>query len=895
VDGDWTGCEQSALLTGDLLATKLHVPSALPGFVVRPRLAGRLDEGLATGLILVCAPAGSGKTSLVADWVRAGTRPAAWLSLDPGDSDPARFWRHAAAALDLARPGIGKRVAPLFSSAELAPSGVLVSVLINELAEEDDEVLLVLDDFHLIDSSELHDSVAFLLEHRPPGLTVVLTSRSEPSLPLARLRARGRVTELRAAELRFTVAEATVLLGLADDIVSVLAARTEGWAAGLRLAALSLRGQPDAARFVADFGGSNRYVLDYLTEEVLDQQPDDVRAFLLETSVLESLSGELCDAVTGRSGSQQLLERIERDGLFLIPLDEVRGWWRYHHLFADLLRARLVAERPARAAGPHGAVSLHSAVSLHGAAATWYEKHGLADDAIRHALAAGDTDEAARLIERHFDAAYMTGERATIQRWLSAVPASLTAARPRLRLAHTFAALVYGDVTGAAALLDGVDPSDAGPFESSVGDAASLLVNVPAAFAICRAWLCYLRGDPDGMAEFAGRARAMLGHGQVMLESVYQLNLALADWLHGKLASAEREFTALVASWRGFGESSLAARSCRFLAQVQRDQGRLAVAFATCQETVAIAEDQDQPRLPIAAYGYVGLAEIAYQRDELADALRYVTEGIARGRQLSEREPLASGLVALAWIRQAGGDLVGAVAAIEEAERVAPSPAVASLLNPVPAQRARLLLAQGDIAAAARWTAQRGLDPDDEPLPYLREQEYLVLARVLIAQGSPDRALVLLDRLHAAAAEQERLGSVIELLSLRAAALAACGDEPAAAAVLTQALALGRPRGYVRVFVDEGAPLKALLSRLDPGLTVGTPRIRQPGLVDPLTARELEVLALLAAGASNQAIAARLVVTIDTVKKHVTHVLAKLTATNRTEAVARARHLGLLP
>ena len=940
VDSRWSESEREALL-----ATKLHMPRAQPGFVPRPRLARRLDEGLARGVILVSAPAGSGKTSLVADWVRASDRPVAWLSLDAGDNDPARFWRHAFAALDRARPGIGSRVAPLLRLSEPPSSEVLVTILINEMASH--EAVFVLDDYHVIDSRQLHDGVAFLVSNLPTGLRLVLASRNEPPLPLARLRARGQVTEVIAADLRFTVAEAAALLGgtVSGDTVAALTDRTEGWAAGLQLAALSLRGQQDPVRFLAEFSGTNRYVLDYLTEEVLDAQATDVRGFLLQTSVLDRLSGPLCDALTGRSDSQRMLELIERAGLFLIPLDGVRGWWRYHHLFADLLRHRIDAEQPGRAS------------ELHAIAARWHEEHGLADDAIRHALAAGLVDETARLIERHFDAAYMTGERATIQRWLSAVPASVALARPRLRLAQTLAALVYGDVARAAALLDGFQDSPAAaPSEStgappgestgappggspsalpsgsadeptepgfvpSAGAAASLLVNLPAGFAIGHAWLAYLRGELDAMAEFAHQARASLAPGQLLLESIYQLNLALADWLRGNLTNAEREFTELVARWQSLGEDSLAARSCRFLGEVQRDRGRLDAAAATYGRLVEIAEDAYGPRPPVAAYGLVGLAEDAYERDSLDEASGYATEGIALCRQLSENELLASGMAVLARIRQAKGDRVGAMAAIEEAGRSTPSPATANLLDPIPAQRARLLLAQGaplggiagDLDAVVDWAAQRGLSADDKP-SYLREQEHLVLARLLLAQRQPDRALALLDRMHALAAAQQRTGSVIGTLALRALAIGASGNRSGALAALGEALTLASSRGYVRVFADEGPEMAALLAETRAegvpatylarvrracgvsgnGAADGGQRAARPGLVDPLTAREIEVLTLLAAGAPNQGIADQLVVTVDTVKKHMTHVLAKLGAANRTEAVARARQLGLL-
>ncbi|HYB46634.1 MAG TPA: hypothetical protein VED20_04645 [Streptosporangiaceae bacterium] len=459
-----------------LLATKLYMPASRAGQVPRPRLMARLDEGLARGLILACAPAGYGKTVLLADWARSGGHPVAWLSLDAGDNDPARFWRHAVAALDRACPGAGGRLAPLLGPPAPASFQGLVTALINDLAA--DEAVVVLDDYHVIGSPQVHESVAFLAEHRPAGVCVVLASRSDPPLPLARLRARGQLTEMRVAELRFTPAEAAELLqqaasALPDASVVALAARTEGWAAGLRLAALSLRGQDDAAAFVAAFTGSHRYVLDYLAEEVLDRQSGQVREFLLETSVLERLSGPLCDAVTGRDGSQVLLERAERAGLFLVPLDEVRGWWRYHHLFADLLRARLQEEQPGRAA------------QLHRNAAAWYAGHELADEAIEHTAAAGEMLWAARIIEQHFDMVYnIRGEVATIHRWLSVLPAEVVRSRPRLLLAQALMAATSGHLEVVEPLLDTVDcapPGWAGePFEPVGGVAASHLVNVPA-------------------------------------------------------------------------------------------------------------------------------------------------------------------------------------------------------------------------------------------------------------------------------------------------------------------------------------------------------------------------------------------------------------------------------
>src|SRR5712671_1009301 len=906
-----------------LLATKLHLPRPRPGFVPRPRLAVALGEGLARRLTLVCAPAGSGKTVMLADWARSGGRPVAWLSLDAADNDPVRFWRHVVAALDRARPGIAERVSPLLGPPAPRTFEGLVTALVNELDAESSEaeVLLVLDDYHLIDAQLVHGSLEFLVEHLPPGLRLVLASRSDPPLP--RLRAGGQLAELRAADLRFIVDEAAALLREATGgelpvaAVAALAARTEGWAAGLQLAALSLRGQADPAGFAAAFGGSHRYLLDYLTEEVLERQAEERRRFLLETSVLDRLSGGLCDAVTGRTDSQAILQQVEQAGLFLMPLDEVRGWWRYHPLFADLLRARLRQEQPRRIP------------ALHRNAAAWSEEHGLADDAVRHALAAGEPVWAARLIERNIDGLFLLGESTTVERWLAALPAELISSRPRLCLAQAFQAISRGNVEAIEPLLDAAEHALAvapgvadEPFEPSAGRGASQLANIPAAIALGRAALAQLSGDAEGAMRFGRRTLAELGEGEWMLESITRGYLALAEWLHGELTEAERALSSAIAQAQAAGAATMAAWVCHHLGLVQRAQGRLDAAAATYQQALEITTPPGRPALPAAGIAYVGLAEVAYQRDELNAALRDVTEGVAACRQFPYAQPLATGLATLAWIRQAGGDPSGALDAMGEAERAMPGPAV-GLLNPVPAQRARLLLAQGDVAAAARWTQEHGLGPDDEPA-YPREPEYLVLARVLLAQDRPGPALALLDSMLAAADAQNRTGSIIEIQALRALALAAAGQEARAVDVLAAALTLACPQGYVRVFADEGPPMGALLARLvaaqkadqaaargvelgclarvlrafggkDDAQGAGRDAAAVPGLAGQLTARELEILVLLAAGKPNPRIAAELVVTVDTVKKHVSHLLGKLGAANRTEAVTRARQLGLIP
>jgi LuxR family maltose regulon positive regulatory protein len=545
-----------------LLATKLHVPRTRRGLVARPRLVERLTLGLQGELTVVCAPAGFGKTALLADWARHGGERVAWLSLDAGDNDPSRFWRHVAAALGGVRDGVGQRLGPLLGPPPPRSFEAVVTTLVNGLAAAPGELVLVLDDYHLIDSAAVHQSLGLLVEHLPPGLRMVLASRSDPPLSLARLRARGQLVEVRAAELRFNRQEAAALLRgavgteLPESTVSALTARTEGWAAGLQLAALSLRGREDVAGFVAAFSGSHRYVLDYLAEEVLDRQPQRLREFLLETSILERLSGPLCDAVTDRSDSQQLLEEVERANLFLVPLDEVRGWWRYHHLFADLLRARLGQERPERLP------------VLHHAAAAWHEQHGPVDDAIGHALAAGDAAWAARLVERHAAATLARGEGATVSRWLARLPDQVVRARPRLCVVQAYQAAVAGRAEAGDRWLDLADRALAATNAEEPAQATQNLeglvagrtpVDVPGMAAVLRADLARLRGDAEGTVRLARQVLDRLPPG----EGVLRFN-AEGAWRGrtGSMASSARPRTRSRTSPRGPGRSARTTPPC---------------------------------------------------------------------------------------------------------------------------------------------------------------------------------------------------------------------------------------------------------------------------------------------------------------------------------------------
>jgi LuxR family maltose regulon positive regulatory protein len=904
-----------------LLATKVRAPQPRSGLVPRRRLVERLAAGTQRELVVVCGPAGFGKSSLLADWAHRGRRPVAWLSLDEDDNDPSLFWRHVAAALDVYRPGLLEQVSAQLGVASAGSLKTPVTMLINGLAGAGDAVVLVLDDYHLIYEGAVHRSVEFLLEHLPSALRMVVASRADPPLPLARLRARGQLTELRAADLRFNAAESTELLRaaigpkLSDSAALALAERTEGWAAGLQLAALSLQGRNDLTGLVEAFSGSHRFVLDYLTEEILDRQDQQLREFLLETSVLDRVSAPLCDAVRGRTGSQQLLEEAERANLFLQPLDQTRRWWRYHVLFADVLRAHLGKLDPDRVA------------ALHRAAALWYERNDLPDHAIRHALSAGDAPTAGRLIERHVeDQILRRNEAATLERWLVALPPEVLDRRPRLRLGQAVAALMGGRLVDAESLLTAAEhafeQASLEPYEPSVGRSASILHNVPAMLATCRADLARQQGNVELAYRLAHQAEAHLTADDTMLGSIVGYDVAVAAWMDGRLDDAERQLNDVVATRAASGERHLVLRASYNLGGVQQAQGRLGAALRTYRSGLEMASEH--PPLPSAGMAHVGLAEVLYERDELDSALEHASIGVALCRDLAYAPPLVTGLLILARIQQARGDPAAASDTLRLAEGVQPQ--VVNLRNPVAAAAVRLALANGRVRDAMHWVEVHGLSADDEPA-YQHEGEYLVLARVLLATRKWQRALVLLQRWRVLAAAQHRSGSVVELMALQALAGAGVGDRPKALADLAEAVAFGAQEGFVRTFADEGAAMAPLLGELLVGrrlehlvganavprgyLTrlaaafdrIGAPvlpisrrgAVAAPGLVQALSAREQEVLALLAEGRPNQAIADELVISVDTVKRHVGHVLAKLAVENRTQAVARARKLGLLP
>ena len=898
-------------MAGQLLTTKLYAPQARPDLVPRPRLGERLEEATASKLILVSAPAGYGKTTLLSEWRarRLGDGyPVAWVSLDGGDNDPARFLSYLVAALRTVEAGVGEAVLASLRSPHPPPVEPVVTALINDLlAAIPHDFALVLDDYHAVEAKPIHDAVAFLLEHLPPRMHLAIASRADPPLPLARLRARGQLTELRAADLRFVPEEAARFLrdamglDLSPAHVESLERRTEGWIAGLQLAALSMRDGEDPSGFIEAFTGTNRHVLDYLADEVLERQPERVRSFLLQTSILDRLSGPLCDAVTGRGDGQAMLEELEHANLFAVPLDADRRWYRYHHLFSDFLRDRLRRTRPEHVPG------------LHRRAARWYEDHGSVSEAMGHALAAEDFERAARLVEQNRVAMITRDELNTLSAWLKALPDELVRSRPPLCLAYAWVLVLTGQVNAVEPWLRdaerALDASGAQPEER-----ARVLGEVTAA----RVEVARMRGDVTRAVELSHRALEILPDDHVLLRSVVALNLGSAYWIRGDVAAASRASSEAASLSQEAGNVYITLVALRGLALVQAAQGRLREAAETYRRAQRLAAERGEKFLPAAGYAHVGMGELLYEWNDLEAAERHLREGIELGERGGPAIMLIDGYVALSRVMLARGGADAALGTLQKAQELVRTHNITLLVAKLAAHLARLSLAKGDVEAAARWARGSAAGVDDGP-GFQREFERITLARVLIAQHRPGEALGLLERLLEPAQADGRMGSAIEALALRALALQAGGDTAEAVNVLARALSLAEPEGYVRVFADEGAPMAALLQRVleaqkrgrvatPPGTqyvsrllaALGAasappiPRGRAGAPVEPLSERELEVLGLIASGMSNRQIARKLFVSLSTVKTHINNVYRKLEVRTRTQAVARAGELDLL-
>jgi LuxR family maltose regulon positive regulatory protein len=880
-------------VAGPLIATKLHVPSRRPATVPRPRLTERLTAH--ARLILVAAPAGFGKTSILTEWLASlgGDSRVAWVSLDERDNEPDQFWSYLISALDRAAPGVGAAALELLTS-NLALEAV-IATLINDLDATGAEIVLVLDDFHVIDNAPVQAGMAFLVENLPAGVRLVIASRADPALPLARLRTRGELIELRAADLRFTRAEASAYLNdvmglhVRDDDVAALGDRTEGWIAAIQLAALSMQGRDDTSAFIEGFAGDDRYVVDYLVEEVLHRQPDAVRRFLLETSILSRLTGDLCDAVTGARGGSATLQALDRANLFLVPLDDHREWYRYHHLFAEMLRARLLDEQP-------GHID-----ELHVRASEWFEEHGFMTEAIGHAIDAGAFDRAAGMTAAAMPAMQQQRQEATLVRWFEMLPAEIVRAQPGLSIGFAGVLLSSGRTDGVDVLL-----RDA---EAAVGVPAEGIRAIRSGVALYRAAQALNGGDLETAMEQTGVAVELSREGSHIDRGSSTGLRGLVLWAHGDLADAQDSWTASLDSLYRAGHRSDMLGGSIAMADIQLARGRLASAQDTYRRALEVAAESEPP-LRGAADMHVGMCDLLREQGDLDGAHRELAAAEALGEYAGLPQNRHRRRMAAARLLQTEGDPVAAIGLLDEAERVY-TPDFFPEVRPIPAVRARAQIAAGRTADAMEWARRRGVAIDDE-LSYLREYDHVTLVRVLLADpadvGRVTDGNQLLERLLEAAERGPHGGTVLELRMLESLALYRSGRTDDALDALRRALDLAEPEGYLRLFADEGEPMTRLLAALakrdgwHPYLRrlhaaasgQRPPRPTSQGLIDPLSERELDVLRLLGSDLGGPEISRELMVSLNTLRTHTKNVYAKLGVTSRREAVRRAAELGIL-
>jgi LuxR family transcriptional regulator, maltose regulon positive regulatory protein len=912
-----------------LLSTKFYKPPGRATLVARPHLLHRLDSGLRLGhrLGLIAAPAGYGKTTLAAAWIngqRGETQmsaPLAWLSLDDADNDPLRFFTYAMTALRRAGLDIEARGEALLRQSQPSPSALgltLIEDLSPPLAAAASPPILVLDDYHRIQSPLIHETVQFLVEHLPSPLYLLLLTREDPPLPLPRWRVQNKMTELRARDLRFSAEEAAdflnrvMRLDLPPDWVTLLEARTEGWIAGLQLAALSLQDHSHPHHFVETFAGDDRQVVDYLAEEVLASQPQDVRRFLLYTSILDRMCADLCDWVLGtgdlgsgastdHANAQSLLDELERRNLFLVPLDNRRTWYRYHHLFAELLRHHL-----------QSSVDAATVAALHRRAARWHADHGYPTQAISHALAAHDLDLAADLIEAALaaSATWSSGDVSRWQLWWQALPKETVRTRPALGLRIARALFLAGYIEQAEHLLEQAE--EALQRRPSLEETESLLAQAK----VYRAAVAALRGEIRHAIEETHRALTRLPMHETLARARAYDTLGAAYELRGDVDEATWAYLEAGSLAQDAGVLYLAINARCEAAMVQIVRGELHRALATCRSAIELA-GPEQATFPPVGLAWSVMGEILREQNEIERAEQVLRRGMALSQQGGITDDLRFEYFFLARLHQSSGDLAGALAALQQADLLLQGYHVPRLSALAAAHRVRIWLAQGQQELAERWA---GAYTQRAPTEYLREYEDLTLARVWMATGRATEAADLLVRLLNAAEGNGRMGSVIEILALLALACESAGDGDRALAAMVRVLPLAEAQGYARLFLDEGRPMARLLYRASrQGIaptyvdhllalfpaeegaaevsirssSTRTAAAIQP-LIEPLTERELEVLALLAERLTNAEICQRLVISLPTVKTHTSNIYAKLGVNSRQEAVARALALGIL-
>jgi len=904
-----------------VLATKLFIPPPSPKLITRSRLINQLNDGISTGckLTLISAPAGFGKSTLVSEWIVNCGRPVVWLSLDENDNDAARFLIYVISTLQTISPNLGASILDTLQSPQIPPIDSILTALLNEISVIPDDLILVLDDYHLTDAKSVDDALTFLIEHLPPRMHLIITTREDPSLPIPRLRARNQLTEIRAADLRFTPSEAREFLNqvmnldLSVEAVAALETRTEGWIAGLQLAALSMKGQEDVHGFIQAFAGDHRYIVDYLVEEVLRRQPETVRNFLLQTSILDRLNGSLCEAVTAQSGSKSKLEQLQRGNLFLIPLDDKRDWYRYHHLFADVLRIHLMTEQP------------DLIPALHKRASEWYEQNGLTADAIRHALSADDFERAANLIERSLPIMRQSRQESTLLSWLKALPDKLLQSHPVLNVNYAGTLLQNGQFDGVESRLRDIERWLATPEDIRIRPvyvSEEEFQRLPSAVAMYHAAIALAKGDVANAMEHAHKVLELAREDDDFPRGAASSLVGLASWTSGDLETGYRMFAEGMAHLQNVGFIPDVIGGSVTMADIRITQGRLREAMSIYERGLQLATKQGAPILRGAADIHVGMSGLCYERNELNTAEQH----LLKSKELGELNWLPKNpyrwRIAMARIQEAQGELDEALDLLDEAEPLYVSD-FSPNVHPTSALRARVWIKQGELDKALDWARERKLSIEEEP-SYLREFEQITFARILLSQYQSDHsisllhdAMRLLQRLLKAAEEGSRIGSVIEILILQALAHQMQEDIPAALPSLERALKLAEPEGYMRIFLAEGSSMAELIREIDPrgilpnythkllsalevedqGTDEETPSSAEPAstsMIEPLSQRELDILRLFKTELSGPEIAQELVIALSTVRTHTKSIYNKLNVNSRRGAVNRAIELGLI-
>lgn len=898
-----------------LLLTKLYIPSVRSSLVRRSRLIEQLNQGMGCKLILISATAGFGKTTLLSEWLRQVKMAVGWLSLNESDNESSKFWAYFIAALQQSHSEIGESTLAMLRSTEPTSFESFLIPLINEIANLEDDFILVLDDYHVITADCVQIAFAFLLEHLPPQLHLAIASRIDPPLPIARLRARNQLIELRTADLRFSVTETAAFinesmkLNLSQQQVETIQTKTEGWIAGLQLVGLSIRDTDDISTFIKSLKGQERYILDYLVEEVLERQPKREQSFLLRTSILNRMCGSLCEAVVEENSlvdGREILEQLERRNLFIIPLDRERNWYRYHHLFGELLRHQLNRVEP------------NKILEYHRRAAKWYEENGFVVEAIEHAIAAGEFNWVANLIEREARTINLPVEYSVLLKWLEALPHELVWSRPWLSLAYGWALTFLSQTKAATTAVQNTERL----LEKQSQDLASVDTEIiRGLIATAKGALARQQGEMAIAIAFSEQALQLLPQDDSRMRAMVLQNLGVTYFITDNFKPAQQVLTEAAQIGQNKGIADPAIAGLYLQGQFLALRGQIDKATALCQQGFDLAKKRSWLTTYAGVAVEVALGELLREQNHLEAAAQHLTESIKRGLE-SKQPTVMMGYITLARVRDSQGDTQAAWEAIRAAEQF-PTWMWPTILS-VPACKARLHLASGNLDEAIALAENSGLGVDDElqynytdKFPHGSELDYLTFARVLIACGRSskaskiylDNAMRLLIRLENFTNESGRSARVMEVLSLKALVWYIRRDTEQALICLKQALDIPRMGDYVRIFVDEGKPMAELLrlgaarwqhsqyvNRLLAAFNQGKQEVSKLGkpLIEPLSEREQEVLRYLSTGLSNQAIADRLTVSLATIKWHAQNIYGKLNVLNRMQAVHQARQIGII-